>query len=713
MSSGSTAAGFAGMVGRAFARMFRALFGQWQWSAPPWITWTRARGDAFGQYAAARPALTVGAIGVITALILAGAFGWQWWKTRPKPVTVDYKITAPARTDIENAGKPNPLVVEFARGVAPLTLVNKDVTDGIAVEPKIAGTWHWRSDRVLELAPKDDWPIGTSYQVTFAKNALAPQILLANPSFGFSSPAFVAKIASAEFYQDPRDAAQKKAVVSLNFSHPVDPATLEKRITLRMADASTGVLGVGAQTTPFTLTYDKLKLNAFVHSQTLPIPKERSKLIVTIDKGVAAARGGPATGDALTQAVDIPGIYSLAVGSVTATTVTNDRYGIEQVLVLSTSAAVNEKDMRKAIEAWVLPVYAPGTPEEKRTRPKAWSNPAEVTAAALQAGTKLDLEPIPAERENTEVHSFRYHADVGRYVYVRVEKGLRSFGGYLSPARTQSIQRVPPYPPELKILSQGALLSLSGEKKVAMMVRDLPGVRIEIGRVLPGQLQHLVSQSNGDFATPSFDGSFGPDNLTERFERKVPLPNLERGKAHYEAIDFAEYLRKDGDDRRGIFLLSVSNYDPDADKNAKKKPADAKSDSDDAASDDDSDNANDGDNANDANSDNGNRNANGPLDRNDKRLIVVTDLGVIVKRELDGSQVAFVQSIKTGQPVPGVTVDVIAKNGTTLYSQTTDAAGMTRFPKLEGLTRERAALMYVVRKAGDASFLPIARSDRR
>ena len=50
---------------------------------------------------------------------------------------------------------------------------------------------------------------------------------------------------------------------------------------------------------------------------------------------------------------------------------------------------------------------------------------------------------------------------------------------------------------------QGALLSMSGEKKVAVLVRDLPGMRVEIGRVLPGQLQHLVSQSSGDFAISS------------------------------------------------------------------------------------------------------------------------------------------------------------------------------------------------------------------
>ena len=70
---------------------------------------------------------------------------------------------------------------------------------------------------------------------------------------------------------------------------------------------------------------------------------------------------------------------------------------------------------------------------------------------------------------------------------------------------------------------------MSGDRKVAILVRDLPGVRMEIGRVLPAQLQHLVSQSGGDFSNPQFGGSVGPDNLAERFEKKIPL-GLKPGK---------------------------------------------------------------------------------------------------------------------------------------------------------------------------------------
>ena len=46
-----------------------------------------------------------------------------------------------------------------------------------------------------------------------------------------------------------------------------------------------------------------------------------------------------------------------------------------------------------------------------------------------------------------------------------------------------------------------------------------------------------------------------------------------------------------------------------------------------------------------------------PSDREDFRLLLVTDLGILVKRSLDGSQDVFVQSIATGLPVAGAEVE--------------------------------------------------------
>ncbi len=682
-----------------FGALLALVFGRWQWQAPGYLRWLGHRGAAFWRAVAARPARAAAALAVVAGLSAGGWFGWQWWQAQPKPVEVKFEVLDPQRTEIENGFDPNPLVVKFSQGVAPIALVGRDVTQGIEISPPLAGTWHWESDRELRFLPKEDWPVGEEYQVGLARDAVAPQIRLAARDFVFHAPAFVAKINGAAFHVDPVNPAQKEVLVELEFTHPVDPAALEARVSMQMAGASKGVLGLGAEKTKFTVSYDKYKLRAYLHSQNLPIPAEDTALHVEIDKGVAAARGGKPFKEALAQDVAIPGLYSLKIGNVEPAVVANDQNDPEQVLAIETTTEVAEKDIGAAVSVWELPVYHPATKPEDRKRPYAWNDPAEVTDAALKAARKLELTAVPTELEYEAVHSFKYRADVGRHLFVRIEKGLKAYGGYLLGARDQRIVKVPPFPSELRILSQGALLSMSGDKKVAVLVRDLPGVRVELARVLPGQLQHLVSQASGTFDNPAFYSGIGPDNLTERYERKVPLPNLQRGRAHYEAVDVGEYLKKDGEDKRGIFLLTVQGYTPDGaqartgDTGAEEEGGEGEADQD------------EGDGETPRTVD--------PTNRVDHRLILVTDLGLIAKRELDGTQVVYVQSIHTGAPVAGANVDVIARNGSTLYTQTTDAQGMVRFPKLDNLSRERSALMYLVRKAGDTSFLPLNRYDRQ
>ncbi|MDP9009258.1 MAG: alpha-2-macroglobulin [Pseudomonadota bacterium] len=646
---------------------------------------------------------------------LALAFGchvaWRWYHLLPKPQFASFSVSAPARTRIEEENaKPDPLTVRFDRSVATLALAGKLLPTGVTIQPEILGTWRWWNDRVLEFRPKDDWPIGQAYTAALDKAILAPQIRIKEYGFKFSTASFSARVTSAQFYQDPVNPGLKMGVFDVQFTHPVDPAEFERRVEVRVAGQKEGLLGVGRETTPFTVVYDKLKLNASIHSASLAIPKDPTRLEVRINAGVRAIRGGNRTDSALIADAAVPGLYSLSVLGTEAVVVNNERNEPEQVLLVNLSAAAGERDVVQAVKAWILPKVRPAhdvvAAAGREDAPYQWYNAKEVTDAVLKEAAPLNLEQIPAEREYVESHTFRYRSDVGRFMFVQIEKNLRSFGGYLSPRTERFIVRVPRFPPELKILSQGSLLALSGDRKVAALVRDLPGIRIDVARVLPAQLQHLVSQSSGDFANPSFYGGFGPDNLTERFVRKIPLANLGRGQAHYETIDLGEYLRSEGAEKRGIFLLTVQGYDPRIEAEQQKAAAARQgaahqpsagtpvADEDTEATDPDD------------------IPAFAPTSLTDKRLVLVTDLGIVMKRSTDGTQDVFVQSIVNGLPVPGASVEIVAINGTTLMTQLTDTLGRAHFLKLDGLTRERAPLLVQVKKGADLSFLPLNHSDR-
>jgi uncharacterized protein YfaS (alpha-2-macroglobulin family) len=699
------------LLWRPLAWLGLNLFGRLDYQAPAWGGWVIGGFRRTNDRLRARPRVTLALLLAVLLLAGGGTYGYKWWKSQPKPLEVTFKVTAPARTEIENedaqARKPKPVLVVFDHSVAQLSQVGKDVAAGVTLSPATAGVWHWNDDRTLAFTPKDDWAAGADYIARFQKTLFKPEARLAAYEAKFSTAPFVATISKAEFYQDPVNPTVKKVVVELHFTYPVNPAELERRIELRQQEQATGILGIGKETTKFTVSYDKFKLNAYVHSENLPIPKDSGEIRFTLAKGLAAARGSPAQDAELSLPVAIPGLYSLAVADVTPQVVTNDKNEPEQVLVLQTSATVHEREVQKALSVWVLPKLHPDPKQNPADgEPFDWSG-AEMTEAALKGATRLAPQAIPAEREYTQVHSFKYRADVGAYLYVQVAKGVRSFGGYVMGKTDARVLQVPPYPSELKILSQGALLALSGEKKVAVLVRDLPGVKIEIGRVLPSQLQHLVSQSDGNFANPQFSERFGADNLTERFERKVPLPNLERGRAHYEAVDLGEYLKGDGAERRGVFLLTVSGYDPKAEEREAKNAAAAQRRPGEAppaqAGEGEGDCADCGDAP-----DRGRE----EVAKVDKRLVLVTDLGIVVKKSQDGTQDLYIQSIYSGKPVDGASVEIVGVNGQVLFTQATDAGGHARFAKIEGLARERAPLMVVVRKGGDLSFMPLGRYDR-
>jgi hypothetical protein len=215
----------------AISTLGAQVIGRWQWQPPAWLMWIGSRLAQAARYLAADAKRAA-----IVLLVLAGAVGgWVWYKSRPVPHYVTYTLTAPGLTEYDEKGISSikPLAVRFSESAAPLQQVDKTVTAGIGLSPKMPGAWHWLSDKDLEFTPKNDWPVDQAFTVSFARKAFFAQgVLLEDYSFDFRSQPFAAKIAESQFYQDPRDPNLKKLVATVQFSHPVDTAQFEQRVSL-------------------------------------------------------------------------------------------------------------------------------------------------------------------------------------------------------------------------------------------------------------------------------------------------------------------------------------------------------------------------------------------------------------------------------------------------------------------------------------------------
>lgn len=639
------------------------VFGRWNWTAPPWLAaGTRVVQTGASRVSSTNPKKLWGIAGALVAVLGLGLGGYAWYLKHPPPNKFTVWVDAPPLTRLEEPVTIYPARVHFSGSAARLEQVGREkpITQGISLKPAIDGQWFWDNDHELVFVPKQDWAVGQKYRVQMDRSLFPSHVRIEEYSVEFSSAPFTAEIRSAEFYQDPKKAKSKKIVSTVVFSHPVDMKDFEKRAGMAMGDFKSKQ--------KFSTSFNKLKTEAYLHSEDLTIPAKDTTFYVTVDSGARAERGGPTTKDKSERTVTVPGMYTyFRVNGVTPTLVRNEQYEPEQVLVLDVTAEAEMKEIEKNLTVWLLPENKPETPGMPAHKKHQWMDPSEVAPEVLKLASKVALTTIPTEHEADKLFSFKYEAPVGRHLYVQLKKGTRSFGEYILAEPFDAVVKVPRFPKELSVMHEGSILSLSGEKKLSILSRDVPAVRFEVGRVLASEVNHLVSQTGGTFGRPDFTNyAFNADNISEFSTEVRKLKRLGPGKTQYASFDFAPYLQKGG--KRGLFFFKVESWDME-----KKKPT----------------------------------------GKADQRFILVTDLGVLVKDAKDGTHDVFVQSIFSGRPVGGATVEVLGKNGVPILTRNTGPEGHASFPKLDDFMREKQPVAWVVRRENDISFLPFERYDRR
>ncbi len=711
------AATIAGAFQRFLAPVLRAIFGQIKWTPPDWLPRASAKlrewcGRAIDWLAARRAASPVRfwlTTSAIVAVIIGGYAAWQWYEHLPEPYYLQVSVSRPNPTPLEPNAIPDPGDVQFSGSAAKLGAIGKNVTSGITVTPPLAGVWKWVGDSQLVFTPRNDWPISQDYTIKLDRKLFPSHVLLRDYTYSFRSPDFGASIEAEEFYEDPTNPKIKQVVATVRFTHPVDKADFEKRISFRMrVEPVKNFDSIEAKSFGFKVTYDAVGGKAFIHSDPFGIPNDEGEMLLSIAKGVRSSRGGPGTEDTLERTVNIPGIQSyFRIESVTSNEVANDRDEMERVVTIDASAPMRQSDLAKSISVFLLPKDKPAIGDEKLAKDYQWNNAMELVPDVMKLATPVPIEWIPTEREFMPTQSFKFTADTGRFLVVTVRQGLKSFGDYPLAKDFSEVVAAPAFPPAVKIISEGSVLSLSGEKKISILTRNVPAIQIEVSRLLPGTVSHLVSQTQGTFSDPTFWRhygalGFGFDDLSEVVSEVRVLPADSSGKNQYTVFDFAPLLSS-GALPHGLFWLKIQAWDPinqqpiggEAPQVQAWQPGGA---------------------------------VYGRRHRHwnpqpqvtiqadsaaDERLILLTDLGLVVKDSADGSHDVFVQSIHSGEPLADVAIDMLGKNGLPIFSRKTDADGRASFPTFKDFKREKTPTVYVAQSDGDFSFLPYQRNDRQ
>ena len=636
------------------------LLGRLAYSAPPWMR-------AINRIRKRQPALFWVLVLALVALFTVTAYH----ASQPGPLRILAVIVAPAPPAEGDDPKPSRLEVRFDYAlddlapdqpvpeadpsVARIDLIDKPL-DGIRLEPAQAGHWRWTDDRTLMFEPEQAWPAGARFRLYWPRDIFSPDVRLKEDRGTFETPEFEASIQSMEFYQDPADSTLRRVVATLFFSHPVDPQSLEEHMSLAMRPSDEGI-----QTPPkavtWSVTYDDSRRKAFVSSEPLALPPRPNTMRLTLNKGLMAGSGGHPTTAALTDTVLVPDRTSfLKVSHADLRIIINDRQEPEQVLTLEFTDEIEAVELDQKLSLYLLPDY------NAARKQRYWESPREVSDADLAAARQLAPKALPTPRPASKTFHFVVDAPEDRYLYLRIAPRLTSVNGFVQASFYDSVMAVPAYPRQVAITGEGSLLTLTGRPHLGIMARGLTALRISVGRLLPAQITHLVTQTAGDIRDPYFSNpNFTADNIADFSRRVMDLKALHPGKANYSSLDLSTHLNKDKKGF-GLFFVTVEGWD-----RKRRRPVPGAS---------------------------------------DRRLILVTDLGLMVKNNADGSHELFVQSLATGQPLPGADVRLLGRNGLSLFKRTTSDRGHARIPVTRDFKHERQPSVYLVQSDSDMAFIP-------
>lgn len=657
-------------MSKTILNAFSAVFGKLNWNSPPWLAHLHQQSKNSPK--------TFWGISFLSALLFISA--GYWYKNLPHPIYTTAAITAPAITANAETLVPNNLLIDFGvknngflnKSVAPLSLIGKKLTQGIEMTPKMPGIWTWSTDSQLVFTPREDWPAGQKYTLHFAQDFFAPNANMESHTYSFATQPFQAKITEFKLYQDPVHAGIRTAVATINFNFPVNPEYLEKNTSLVFQTQEKGKPGNDAESLPFSYTYDAHKRVAYLHSDTIKIKEVARFLRLTLNKKISSVTNSGTLEQEQSEKILIPDALSfLKVLSAAASIVRNDKDRPEQILTVETNLGINENECNKSVHFYLLPKDRPATPAEATKPDYQWQNPGEVTKDILALSTPLTKEAIPTEQNYAALHSFKFTAKTSNYIYIKVDKGMTSFGDFTLSNEYVAVIPVPALPKEISFLHQGSLLALSGEKKLSVLIRGVPAVKFDFARVLPANVNQLVTQTQGNFNNPYFiNPSFNQKNISQISSDIQEFDTADLAKQHYTALDFSKYLAMETNTSgpQGLFLLQATGWDV-----ANKTPLDVKA----------------------------------------TRLILITDLALIIKDNNDGSHDVFVNSITQGTPVANAAVTALGKNGLAILTRKTDDQGRVTFPTLKDFIDDKEPTVFLAQLGNDVSFIPFNNSNRQ
>lgn len=531
-------------------------------------------------------------------------------------------------------------------------LAANDLTRDIKMIPAIRGHWTVVNPYEIEFRPEQDWPSATRFDVKIGNKIFATDAKPTKKHFSFKTAPVTARTELFNIYPLPGGDRYVVGVAVISFDYPIQTRNFADKVLVRL----------DGRKIDFDVKFDRYMRTAIIRTAPIQISDDSQTLRLKINR-ITDADGRSRT-DKITAKIVIDSSDNFFKISNLTTVVADDKNGNPRQLILldMTAAAYRETNWGKYVTAYLLPRNT--ADEDAEDEPHHWAND-EITAEVINKAKKINLTQSDfVNPAGVYQYAFAYDVNdkVPRYMYVSVKPDIHSANGFTT---KNGISKVMPvaYPRRsVSIAGSGAILSLAGDKQLGIVARGgVDTAYVDLYKVESSEINHLITQTYNLFSNLEFQDSwaFNAYDMSTVFQKKVPFSDTSMNRVNYASINLGEYLDRTYNDKTGIFIIKTSTGDSDE-------------------------------------------------TYSDKRLILLTDLGIVRKINLDRSSVVFVSKLSTGHPAADVDVTVLGRNGYPIWAGVTNSDGRVDIPHFSWseYKNSKEPVAIVARHDSDLSFMP-------
>lgn len=532
-----------------------------------------------------------------------------------------------------------------------INLDDSDLAKYVKISPLVHGKFSIKNPYTITFTPDAPWPADTKYTVRISKRLFSKDVHPDRYSATFSTKKIAATLDSFNTYPSPDNPKKLIGVAILSFNYPINTEHFADKVSMRL----------DGKKIKFDIKFDRFHRTAFVISEPISVIDQEQDLRLKLNR-VSAMYGHSdtekITGSTIINAQD----NFFRITSLESIVADDSENNARQLILIQTSApAAGKTDWKQHINAYLLPQHKDNSTSDNN---HIWQSD-EITPEVLLNSKKIKLslsDFVTPVGVNQYAFAYNIPNPSPRYLYIDITPGAKSVGDFTMKNGLNTVVPVS-YPEQsVKIAGSGALLSMSGEKKLGIMTRGgVHDAYIKLYKIKSSEINHLISQTYNVFASDiEFKSwSFGTYDMSVVFEKRIPLNVSNAIETNYASLDLGDYMDRVSNDKTGIFIIQAGTSENDA-------------------------------------------------EFNDKRLVVVTDLGIIRKLNTDGTSALFVSKLSNGGPVPDAQINVLGRNGNPIWSGRTDTNGRADIPALpwNEYKNARAPVAIVARLNDDVSFIP-------